>query len=107
MAIDYTDILTHVGGEMVAGDLIARREGRNVVLGSKRGEMFDLTPAGHEVVAEMTEAAEAAKYHPLDHDHNGRKGGSLKRTKATPAPTVDIDEPAPADDRSLDDLLAE
>lgn len=49
MTITYEDLLAATGGEMCGGDLLARIDDKVVVLGRKRGSVFNLTPAGEEI----------------------------------------------------------
>lgn len=90
MSVTYQDILEHVNGELVAGSLLARVDGRNEVLGLKAGNQFTLTARGEEVAAEIAALREKRRFSPLDHDHNGRKGGVAKNRKAAAEPKDDV-----------------
>jgi len=108
MSVTYQDILEHVNGELVAGALLARVDGKNVVLGQKAGNQFTLTESGEEVAAEIAALREDRKFSPLDHDHNGRKGGTAKNKKPAAEPKAEalpVDEVS--DDVDIDGLLGE
>lgn len=61
MTVTYEDLIEASGGEMCGGDVLARIDGKTVVLGRKRGAVFNLTPAGEEFVSTMTQEAKPAK----------------------------------------------
>lgn len=54
--ISYEELAKATGGEMCGGDLIARIDGKHVVLGRKRGLVFNLTAEGEEVAANLVAA---------------------------------------------------
>ena len=99
----WDEVAETTGAAMVARDLIARIDDKNVVLGRRINGQFSFTPAGEEIRARLASEAIVAAAR-SGHDGNDGKVERTARTKRTKvAPVVAAATPAPIDAASAVD----
>lgn len=89
--IDWVELMRQTRGYMVGGQLHVYQNGEHLHLGTLENNVFTLTPLGERL---YNPPSSQEPYLPqLDHDGDGKPGGSLPKRRGRPPKTAAEEEP--------------